>query len=80
LLFKNINIFSIIVYVGIYIYFLKLWVIECNEINMIIIIIWMIFNTIKVLWILSLIINQIIIIIDVYRQMLIATKHHFVCN
>jgi hypothetical protein len=36
--------------------------------------------TIKILWILSLIINQIIIIIDVYRLMLIASKHHFACN
>jgi hypothetical protein len=33
--------------------------------------------TIKILWILSLIINQIIIIIDVYTIMLIATEHHF---
>jgi hypothetical protein len=33
---------------------------------------------IKILWILSLIINQIIIIIDVYRHMLIMIKHHFI--
>jgi hypothetical protein len=33
--------------------------------------------TIKILWILSLIINQIIIIVDVNRHMLIAIKHHF---
>jgi hypothetical protein len=38
----------------------------------------MILITIKVLWILFLIINQIIIIIDVYRHMLIATKDHIV--
>jgi len=38
------------------------------------------FNTIKILWILSLIINRIIIIIDVYRCMLIATKRHFDCH
>jgi hypothetical protein len=36
--------------------------------------------TIKILWILSLIINQIIIIIDVYKHMLIAIKHHFDCD
>ncbi len=34
-------------------------------------------NIIKILWILGLIINQIIIIIDVYRHMLIVPKHHF---
>jgi hypothetical protein len=37
----------------------------------------MILITLKILWILSLIINQIIIIIDIYRHMLITTKHHF---
>jgi len=36
--------------------------------------------TIKILWILSLTINQTIIIIDVYKHMLIVTKHHFVCD
>jgi len=36
--------------------------------------------TIKILWILSLIINQIITIIDVYRRMLITNKHHFACD
>jgi hypothetical protein len=40
----------------------------------------MILNNIKILWILSLIINQIIIIIYVYRHMMIATKYHVVCN
>jgi hypothetical protein len=44
---------------------------QCKEINII---------TIKILWILSLIIHQIIIIIDVYKHMLIVTKHHFACN
>jgi hypothetical protein len=33
--------------------------------------------TIKRLWILNLIINQIMIILDVYEHMLITTKHHF---
>jgi hypothetical protein len=33
--------------------------------------------TIKILRILSLIVNQIIIIIDVYKHMLIVMKHHF---
>jgi hypothetical protein len=33
--------------------------------------------TIKILWISILIVNQIIIIIDVYEHMLIMTKHHF---
>jgi len=37
----------------------------------------MILIRIKILWILSLIINQIVNIIDGYRHMLIATKHHF---
>jgi len=36
--------------------------------------------TIKILSILSLIINQIIIIIDVYRHMLIVIKQHFAYN
>jgi hypothetical protein len=36
--------------------------------------------TIKILWILSLIVNQIIIVIDVYRHMLIETKHHLTCK
>jgi hypothetical protein len=36
--------------------------------------------TIKILWILSLIKNQIIIIIDVYRHMLTMIKQHFTCN
>jgi hypothetical protein len=40
----------------------------------------MILITIKILWILSLIIKQIIIIIDEYRHMLIAIKHHLVYN
>jgi hypothetical protein len=40
----------------------------------------MILTTIKILWILSLIMNQIIIIIDVCRHMLIATKQYFVYN
>jgi len=34
--------------------------------------------TIKIRWILSLIINQIIIVIDVHKHMLITTKHQFV--
>jgi hypothetical protein len=38
----------------------------------------MILNTIQILRILRIIINQIIIIIDVYRHMLIAINHHFV--
>jgi hypothetical protein len=38
----------------------------------------MILITIKILWILSLIKNEIIIVIDVYKHMLIATKHHFI--
>jgi len=40
----------------------------------------MILITIKILWILSLIINQIIIIINVYKHMLITIKQHFVYN
>jgi len=40
----------------------------------------MILTTTKIIWMLSLIINQIIIIIDVCRYMLIAIKHHFACN
>jgi len=40
----------------------------------------MILITIKILWILSLIINQIITRIDVCRHMLIASKHHFTYN
>jgi len=40
----------------------------------------MILITIKYLWILNLIINQIIIIIDVYKHTLIVTKHHFACD
>jgi len=35
---------------------------------------------IKILWILNLIINQIIIILDVYEHMLIVTKEHFACD
>jgi len=35
---------------------------------------------IKILWILSWIINEIIIIIDVCRYMLISIKHHFAYN
>jgi len=40
----------------------------------------MILIIIKILWILSLIINQIIIKIDVYRHMLIMIEHHFACD
>jgi len=36
--------------------------------------------TIKILRILSLTLNQTIIIIDVYKHMLIVIKHHFVCD
>jgi hypothetical protein len=36
--------------------------------------------TIKLLLISSGIINKIIIIIDVYKHMLIAIKHHFTCD
>jgi len=36
--------------------------------------------TIKILWILRLIINKIIIIIDVYKHIFIATKHQFTCD
>jgi hypothetical protein len=48
--------------------------------NIITIITSMISITIKILRKLSLIINQIIIIIDVYRHMLIMIKHHFTCD
>jgi len=37
----------------------------------------MILITIKILQILGLVINQILIIINVYKRMLIASKHHF---
>jgi hypothetical protein len=40
----------------------------------------MILITKKILWILSWIINQINIIIDVHTCMLIAIKHYFACN
>jgi hypothetical protein len=40
----------------------------------------LIWNINKKFWILSLIINQIIIVTDVYRHMLIMTKHHFTCD
>jgi hypothetical protein len=40
----------------------------------------MILITIEILWILILIRNQIIIVIDVYKHMLIVTKHHFFHN
>jgi hypothetical protein len=35
---------------------------------------------IKILLILSFIINQIIVIIIIYKHMLIGTKHHFACD
>jgi hypothetical protein len=42
---------------------------------------WMLIWNIKLkLLILSLILNEIIIIIDVYKHMSIATKHHFACE
>ncbi len=41
----------------------------------------MILITKKIAWMLILIINQIIIIIlDAYKDMLITTKHHFICD
>jgi hypothetical protein len=41
----------------------------------------MILITKKIAWMLILIINQIIIIIlDVYKDMLITIKHHFICD